>query len=212
LDRHAGNPDADRNTIPAGLITSDNPSFPKEVFMRKLIVGLSIAFLAMPLLAQQAAPKKAEDLQSLNWMVGRWEGESWIEFAPGQRRTSQSLETVQSKVGGAVMLIEGYHKGKTAEASDKAEDTVTHESISMLLYDSNAKRYRFVAYTARQGYGEFQVKVTGSRWEWEMPAPSGRVRFTITHPDKDEWSEKGESSQDGKSWHQFFGMTLHRTK
>jgi hypothetical protein len=77
--------------------------------MRKLFAVLLIGFLPIPLFAQQAAPKQSEELQTLNWMVGCWEGESWIEFAPGQRRTNRSLETVQSKVGGAVLLIEGYH-------------------------------------------------------------------------------------------------------
>jgi hypothetical protein len=75
--------------------------------MRKLFACLVIGFLPIPLFAQQAEPKQSEELQALNWMVGRWEGESWVEFAPGQRRTNHSLETVHSKVGGAVLLIEG---------------------------------------------------------------------------------------------------------
>jgi hypothetical protein len=34
--------------------------------------------------------------------------------------------------------------------------------------------------------------------------------FTIKRTDKDEWHEMGETSRDGKSWHQFFEMVLHR--
>ncbi len=45
-----------------------------------------------------------------------------------------------------------------------------------------------------------------------MDGPAGKTRFTITHTDKDEWSESGEATGDGKSWHKFFEMTLHRVK
>jgi hypothetical protein len=180
--------------------------------MQKLIAYLLIGFLPTPLLAQQSATKEAEGLSMVHWMVGRWEGESWLEFEPGQRKINHALESVQSRVGDAVLLIEGYHKGKIAGEAEKAEDVVIHDLIRILLYDSKAKRYRFVAYTARQGYGDFQAKLADGGWGWEMTTPSGSVRFTITHTDKDEWSEKGEASPDGKTWRQFFGMTLHRVE
>jgi VCBS repeat-containing protein len=115
-------------------------------------------------------------------------------------------------VGGAVLLIEGFHKGKPPGQDGKEEEVTTHESLSMLLYDANAKRYRFIAYTARQGYGEFEVKLIDGGWQWEMVSPASKQRFTITHTEKDEWSETGETSQDGKNWHKFFEMTLHRAK
>ena len=145
-------------------------------------------------------------------MVGSWEGTSWIEFAPGQRRTNNSLETVQSKVGGAVLLFEGFHKGKRPGQDGKEVEVTTHDSLSMLLYDGKAKRYRFVAYTARQGYGDFEAKLIDGGWQWETASPAGKLRFTITHTDKDEWFESGEASEDGKSWRKFFEMTLHRVK
>jgi hypothetical protein len=166
-----------------------------------------IGFLSTPLLAQQSPPKQEDALKTLNRMVGNWEGESWIESAPGQRRTNRSLKTILSKVGGAVLLIEGYHKGKSADQGETAKDVVTHESINILLCDAKANRYGLVAYTARQGYGDFRAKVVDRGWEWEIETPSGRVRFTIAHAANDERSEKDEASQDGKAWHQFLGMT-----
>jgi hypothetical protein len=180
--------------------------------MQKLISILLIALMPTPLLAQRPSPKLAEELKPLSWMVGRWEGESWVELGPGQRRTNRSIESVQSKVGGSVLLIEGLHKAKRSGQDGKEEEVVTHDSISMFLYDSKAKRLRFVAYTARQGYGDFEARLVGQGWQWEMVTPTGKARFVITHTDKDEWSERGEGSQDGKNWHQFFGMLLHRAK
>jgi hypothetical protein len=180
--------------------------------MQKLLAILFIAMMPAPLLGQPSTAKPSEDLKTLTWMVGQWEGESWIELTPGQRRTNRSLESVRDKVGGSVLLIEGCHKEKRSGQDGKDEGAVTHESISMLIYDGKAKRYRFVAYTARQGYGDFEAKLLERGWEWEMPTPTGRIRFTITHTKNDEWSEKGEASQDGKTWHPFFGMLLHRVK
>jgi hypothetical protein len=180
--------------------------------VHKHIALLLIGVLPAPLLAQPSVPKQADALKSLRWLVGQWEGESWIELGPGERKTNRSLETVQSKVGGSVLLIEGFHKGRRAGQDGKEEDVVTHDAIGMLLYDAKANRYRFVAYTARQGYGEFEAKLVEGGWQWEMTTPAGKVRFTITHTDKDEWSETGEASQDGKSWRPFFGMLLHRVK
>ena len=81
--------------------------------MRTLLAALLFSVFPVPPSAQPPAREQAEALKSLAWMVGSWEGTSWIEFAPGQRRTNISLETVQSKVGGAVLLFEGFHKGKT---------------------------------------------------------------------------------------------------
>ena len=180
--------------------------------MRTLLAALLFSVFPVPLSAQPPAREQPEALKSLDWMVGSWEGTSWIEFAPGQRRTNNSLETVQSKVGGAVLLIEGFHKGKRPGQDGKEVEVTTHDSLSMLLYDGNAKRYHLVAYTARQGYGDFEAKLIDGGWQWETASPAGKLRFTITHTDKDEWFESGEASEDGKSWRKFFEMTLHRVK
>ena len=180
--------------------------------MRTLLAALLFSVFSVPLSAQPPAREQPESLKSFDWMVGSWEGTSWIEFGPGQRRTNNSLETVQSKVGGAVLLFEGFHKGKRPGQDGKEVEVTTHDSLSMLLYDGKAKRYRFVAYTARQGYGDFEAKLIDGGWQWETASPAGKLRFTITHTDKDEWFESGEASEDGKSWRKFFEMTLHRVK
>jgi hypothetical protein len=180
--------------------------------MRTLLAALLFSVFSVPLSAQPPAREQPETLKPLDWMVGSWEGTSWIEFAPGQRRTSHSLETVQSKVGGSVFLIEGVHKGKSSGQDGKEVDATTHEALGMLLYDGKAKRYRFLTYTASQGYGDFEAKFIDGGWQWETAGPAGKLRFTITHTGKDEWFERGETSEDGTNWRKFFEMTLHRVK
>src|SRR5271167_1339158 len=96
-------------------------------FLGVLLLGL----FPIPLSAQPPAPKHPYALKSLDWMVGSWEGKSWIEFAPGQRGSNDSLEIVQSKVGGAVLLIEGLHKVKRPGQDSKEEEVTTHDALSM---------------------------------------------------------------------------------
>ena len=177
--------------------------------MKKLMALLLLGMWSIPLRAQAPAANPREEMKKLDWMVGQWKGQSWIELAPGQRRTSTSTESVQSKVGGAVLLIEGLHKGKRP---GQEEEVITHDALALLLYDEKAKRYRFVTYTAGQGYGEHEAKLVEGGWQWGLQSPAGSVRFTIKRTDKDEWSEIGEISPDGKSWRQFFEMTLQRMK
>jgi hypothetical protein len=147
-------------------------------------------------------------MKKLEFLVGRWQGESWLEFAPGQRRTSRGTETVQSKLGGLLLTIEGVHRRR---ADGRGEGAVVHNAFAVVSYDDKAKRYRFQAFTAQGQYADAEAKVGDRRLEWGLRVPGfGEVRYAITLNDKGQWSETGEVSRDGKAWRQFFGMTLDR--
>jgi hypothetical protein len=152
--------------------------------------------------AQQEAMKK------LGFLVGRWKGESWMEFAPGQRSTSLGTETIESKLGGLLLTIDGVHRRKVGE---KAAGDVVHHAFTVVSYDEQAKRYRFQAFTARGNYTEAEAKVGDGKLEWGFRIPQfGDVRYTITVTEKGQWSEIGEVSSDGKQWRKFFEMNLVR--
>src|SRR5262249_53098384 len=135
-------------------------------------------------------------------------GESWTEFVPGKRSTSQGTETVQSKLNGLLLVIEGVHRRKVA---DKERGDVVHNAFAVASYDEKAKQYRLQAYTDRGQYTEAQAKVAEKRLEWGFTIPKlGDVRYIITLDNKGRWFEIGEVSQDGKQWRKFFEMTLER--
>jgi hypothetical protein len=46
---------------------------------------------------------------------------------------------------------------------------------------------------------------------WSMAVSPRQMRYKISLNEKDQWSEIGESSTDGKRWEQFFAMTLNKT-
>ncbi len=149
-------------------------------------------------------------MKKLDFFVGKWHGESWTEFGPGQRRQSQGTETVQSKLGGLLLTMEGVHTRKTGQ---KGEGAVSHNAFAVISYDAKAQRYRFHAYTGMGGYAEAGASVGDRSLEWSMRPPGlGQIRYTIRLNDKGQWFEIGEASRDGKTWQKFFEMTLDRVQ
>ncbi|MFO0970122.1 MAG: hypothetical protein U0793_31610 [Gemmataceae bacterium] len=147
-------------------------------------------------------------MKKLEFLVGEWKGESWTEFVSGKRTASQGTETVQSKLGGLLLIIEGVHRRKGA---DKEKGDVVHHAFAVASYDEKAKQYRLQAYTNRGQYTQAQAKVAEKRFEWGFNVPTfGDVRYIITLDDKGRWFETGEVSQDGKEPRRFFEMTLER--
>src|SRR5918912_261925 len=53
-------------------------------------------------------------MEKLSFLVGHWSGEGWIQLGPGQRRAFTETESVQPKVGGALVQIEGLGKATIA--------------------------------------------------------------------------------------------------
>ncbi len=143
-----------------------------------------------------------EAMKKLDFLVGHWEGEGWSEYRPGQRHPFQSIEIVESKLGGELLLIEGLHKN--------GEATV-HHAFAMLSYDTRAGQYRFRSYLSGRGGGNFEAKAPEEGvMQWGMETPGGQIRYTITLNDAGQWFEVGEMSQDGETWRQIFEMTLDR--
>jgi hypothetical protein len=155
------------------------------------------------------APGAQRDAK-LDFLIGQWKGEGWIEFAPSQQRTFKGTEVVQSKLDGLLLAVEGLHRGK---AGDKGQEVVVHHAFGLVSYDDKARRYRFQAFTSRGNYEDVEAKVSEGKLVWGMKAPQfGDVRFTIKLDEKGRWFEVGEVSQDGKEWRKFFEMTLERVK
>jgi len=115
--------------------------------MKKLIAVLML--LAAPALASaqtQSAANSAE-LRKLDFLIGAWEGEGWMDFGPGQRRASKVRESVQGKAGGSVLTLEGVGKAKVP---GKDEESVVHNAFGVVWYDDRVKRFRMMAWRAGQ--------------------------------------------------------------
>jgi hypothetical protein len=149
-------------------------------------------------------------MKKLEFLIGEWKGEGWTEFVPGQRRTSPITETVQSKLGGTVLLVEGLGKNRQP---GKQEEVVVHHALGIISYDPSAKLYRVKTYLVDGRSVEAEARFIGSSFQWSFKTPQGfSVRYTVKLNEKGEWFETGEMSQDGNSWRQFHEMTLQRLK
>jgi len=179
--------------------------------MRKTIVALVLLFASSSFAQTQAPTSEGrEAMKKLNFLVGRWKGEGWVQFGPGQRQMVNAIESVQPRLGGEVLLIEGL--GKTKTEGNQPEVT-GHDAIAFLYYDAKAKIFKFQAHRAGGLAVDCEAKVTDRSFEWGFQDEhAGTLRFTMKLTDKGEWFEVGEMSRDGKTWHKFFEMTLQRLK
>ena len=168
-----------------------------------LMVALSL------MVAMTAAA--ADEMKKLDWWVGEWKGEAWIQMGPGKPQYVLQTERVQSKAGGRVLTVDGLGRQKLENG---AAGDVVHDAFAVITWDDAKKAYRFDAYTAREGYVPATIELTGEhKATWGFTTPQGgKVRYTINLTEKGEWHEVGEFSRDGNQWMKFFEMTLTKQK
>jgi hypothetical protein len=178
---------------------------------RTSAVILWLLLLSIAAVAQTPANPLAAEMKKLDFLVGEWKGQGWIEMVPGQRRTFRGEETVQRKLGGTALLIEGVHKGKP---DGKDEEVIVHNALGVISYDERAKLYHFRSNLADGRYTDAEARVLSpGAMEWGFQYPGGgSMRFTISLTEKGEWREVGEMAIDGKGWRKFFEMTLQRVR
>jgi hypothetical protein len=174
---------------------------------------------ALLLLFLSAAPTRTQDpnaaavqreaMAKLDFLKGRWKGESWMQQASGPRLRSEGTETVESKLGGLLLTLEGVHRRASGDQSGQ----VVHHALAVVSYDEKVGRYRFQAFTERGGYADAHAIFTEGKLEWRLQvAPSVEMRYTMTLNDMGQWFEIGEVSRDGKEWAKVFEMTLTRVQ
>lgn len=174
--------------------------------MKTIVIFLLITtVLAISVSGQESntADAKKVEMKKLDRMIGQWKGSGWIQQGP-KRDTFTGTESVQRKIDGLILLIEG----KFANPEGK----VIHETLAAMSYDDKAKLYKMRAYLLNGNNGEYDFKIANDSFEWGFQTPGGGViRYTMTIT-AESWTEAGEFSRDGKSWIKFFEMKLERVK
>ena len=178
--------------------------------MKILVVMLMMLLFPALALAQTHGASNSSELRKLDFLAGEWEGDGWIEFGPGERHTFRQKESIQSKAGGHVLLIEGLGKGKLQSTG---EEGVVHNAFAVVSYDKEAKRFRFLAWRATGDSVDADVIVAEKSLVWGFRDPrAGQIRFTIKLDSAGRWVEIGETSRDGQTWRKFFEMTLQKVR
>ena len=175
---------------------------------RVVILIVSSVVLASQLRAQVGAPP-IEQMKKLAILHGRWEGTGTMSRGPGTEQSARVVETVQPKLGGAILLIEGV--GRTG-APAGADEKIVHHALGVISFDPDTNQYRMRAYRSDGRFVDPTITVEDKRIIWSFNDPrAGTVRYTITINEKGQWHELGEMSRDGgKTFSQFFELILHR--
>ena len=128
-------------------------------------------------------------------------------LGPGKRNEFNQTETVEQKLGGSIIAIEG--RNTNAQDAKRA----IHHAFATMAYDAPTATHRMRAYKADGNHinALATVNPNGSvSWGFDMPK-MGKVRFTMELNAKGQWHETGEFSPDGTKWYPNVGMTLDKT-
>jgi len=145
-----------------------------------------------------------EAVQQLSFLVGNWSGDGWIQMGPGAREEFTQTETVEAKLDGAAILIEGI--GHSKEATPRK----VHHALALLSFDPSSKKLVFTSFVAGRPKLDAAAEASPGKLIWSFSPPNGgHIRYTA-HIADGEWHEVGEFSRDGQQWGQFFEMHLKR--
>jgi hypothetical protein len=171
------------------------------------MVAILLILLTAPAFAQAQSAGNSAEMRKLDFLLGAWEGEGWMEVGPGQRHAVNVKESVQGKAEGAVLTLEGLGKAKSP---GKDEETVVHNAFGVVWYDGEARRFRMLSWRAGRSM-DADITVGEKSLVWGFrDQRAGQIRFTIKLDEAGRWFEIGEMSRDGMSWNKFFEMRLKR--
>jgi hypothetical protein len=167
-------------------------------------------FMVLALVLVASCAYGAEEMGKLDFLVGEWTGEAWIQMGPNKRENVIQTEKVTWKAGGKVLLVEGLGKKKL---EDGTAGEVAHDAIALISWDKAKSTYRFIGHAAQQESVDTALDMTApNTLVWGFDTPQGKVRFTIRLNEKGQWNEVGEFSRDGTAWMKFMEMTLTKSK
>lgn len=147
-----------------------------------------------------------EKMNALSGWVGRWKGEGSMMTPTGETRKSMVDERIESKLDGAILLVEGI--GKYNDANNV--EVIVHHAMAVVSYDAVANQYKMKSWLkdGKSTDAWFNV-IDKNQYQWGFEGAFGKTRYSIVlDPAKKTWYETGEFSKDGTTWRKFFEMNL----
>ncbi len=156
---------------------------------------------ADPAASIMAAQKAA--LAKLDFMLGRWLGDGWVD-TPGGRYEFRQDERVESRLGGGLYITNG--NGTMKGTPDRAPPAFM--AVGIISFDEVAGKYHMRSYTRGRIHDYDAAFDDKQRFVWG----NGGMRYIIWLDDEGRWVEIGERSDGKGGWIQFFEMTLTRAE
>jgi hypothetical protein len=168
------------------------------IFATALMTGVCAVNAQPP----STVPAQAKAMQACAFLTGHWSGQGWISMGPGQRYTFHETESVEPRLGGLVLLLEGT-------GTDPA-GKITHGAVTVVSFDADEKRYHFRAYEQMGHYTDAIAQCHDNTLVWTLEAGPAKIRYTISITPQGQWHEVGVVSPPGAPEQQIFEMTLDR--
>jgi len=118
-----------------------------------LAAVLTVVAVVSVFAADQPTSKDAQrrEMKKLDWFVGHWKGTGWIQLGPQGRHEFTQTETIEAKLAGLVLVIEGSGKAKE-------DGSTVHTALAFVSYDHRANKFRWHAFTP-EGQIDTEAKV-----------------------------------------------------
>ncbi|MCX6629569.1 MAG: hypothetical protein NTW28_18275 [Candidatus Solibacter sp.] len=169
--------------------------------MKCLVFSLTIMLAGACEGQQPNAAAQREAMKKLDFLVGQWSGPASVSRGPGEPLKLTQSETVQFKMDGLVMLVEGTGR----DAAGK----IVFQALATICYDDATSTYRFRAYNDGR-YLDTDLKVTPKGFEWGYTAGPLKVNNVMRINEKGEWVETTESTYGATPPRKSVEMTLRR--
>jgi hypothetical protein len=167
------------------------------------VFAAAIALFIQGQLSSGPSQAEIEAMKKLDFLVGKWEGEGWMTPGPGAKEVYKGSETVQKKLQGKAVLIEG----KFTDSAGK----VVHETLAVVTFDEKEKKYRFRTYLFNRPEGEYELHLANNGFWWEVASPNGpTVRFDMVVTAEGAWRETGTVNIPGRDPMQILEMVLKK--
>jgi hypothetical protein len=170
----------------------------KRLYLCATIALLSTASAQPP----STVPEQLKAMQACSFLTGRWSGEGWIAFSPGQRSTFHETEVIEPKLGGLLLLIQGQGQDATGRT--------VHAALAVLSFDGEDKQYHFRAYEQMGRSVEGPAECKNNTMTWSLAAGPATIRYSISLNAKGQWHETGTATVNGAPEQQMFEMTLNK--
>jgi hypothetical protein len=149
--------------------------------------------------AQRTAMKKLE------FLVGEWSGEATVLRGPGQFAEMTQTESVQFKLDGLVLTIEGV--GRT-----KIDGNPALQALGLISFDDETGTYKMRAFNDGR-WLETDVKLAdgGKSISWGFAIGAYKTTTVLRINETGEWTEHGELLINGRAPQKMIDLRVKRT-
>ncbi len=163
-----------------------------------------MVFLTLAAFAQElpAGPEvQREAMRKLGFLAGHWSGPVAIVRGPGEPLRLTQTETVEYKLGGLVLLIEGKSVG--------GDGKTQFEALATVAYEDATHSYRIRAYNGGH-YLDTELSVAGDGFSWGFSAGPARIVNRMHLTGKGQWQETTEVTMGDHPAQKSVDMLLER--